>query len=52
MPERLNIRFKRRTKNISALSSYQSSMGPVASIMIGINEEEITGRKYINMELN
>ena len=48
--ERLNLEFKRRTKKIGAFPSEQSLLRLVASIMMDINEEWITGRKYMNME--
>ncbi len=48
--ERLNLEFKRRTKKIGAFPSEQSLLRLVGSIMIDINEEWITGRKYMNME--
>ena len=50
--ERLNLEFKRRTKKIGAFPSEQSLLRLVVSIMIDINEEWITGRKYMNMEVN
>ncbi len=50
--ERLNLEFKRRTKKIGAFPSEQSLMRLVVSIMMDINEEWITGRKYLNMEAN
>jgi len=48
--ERLNLEFKRRTRKIGAFPSEQSLLRVVVSIMMDINEEWITGRKYINME--
>ena len=48
--ERLNLEFKRRTKKIGSFPSEQSLLRLVGSIMIDINEEWITGRKYMNME--
>ncbi|SIM61696.1 IS256 family transposase [Cuniculiplasma divulgatum] len=50
--ERLNLEFKRRTRKIGAFPSEQSLMRLVVSIMMDINEEWITGRKYISMEGN
>ena len=50
--ERLNLEFKRRTKKIGAFPSEQSLLRLVVSIMTDINEEWITGRKYMNMEVN
>jgi putative transposase len=49
--ERLNLEFKRRTKKIGAFPSEQSLMRLVVTIMMDINEEWITGRRYMNMEV-
>lgn len=48
--ERLNLEFKKRTKKIGAFPSEHSLLRLVVSIMMDINEEWITGRRYINME--
>ena len=48
--ERLNLEFKRRTKKIGAFPSEQSLLRLVVTIMMDINEEWITGRKYMNLE--
>ncbi len=50
--ERLNLEFKRRKKKIRAIPSEQSLLRLVVTIMIDINEEWRTGRRYINMEEN
>ncbi len=50
--ERLNLEFKRRTKKIGAFPSEQSLPILVVTIMTDINEEWVTGRKYINLEDN
>ena len=50
--ERLNLEFKRRTRKIGAFPSEQSLLRLVVSIMMDINEEWITGRRYMNMEEN
>ena len=50
--ERLNLEFKRRTRKIGAFPSDKSLMRLVASIMMDINEEWVTGRKYMTMEVN
>ena len=50
--ERLNLEFKRRTKKIGAFPSEQSLLRLIVSIMMDINEEWITGRRYMNMEEN
>ena len=52
MLERLNLEFKRRTRKIGAFPSEQSLLRLVVTIMMDINEEWITGRKYMNMEEN
>ena len=49
--ERLNLEFKRITKKIEAFPCEQSLLRLVVSIMMDINEEWITGRRYINMEI-
>jgi transposase-like protein len=46
----LNAEIKRRTKKIGAFPSDDSAMRLAGSIMMDINEEYVTGRKYINME--
>ena len=48
--ERLNAEIKRRIKKIGAFPSDDSAMRLAGSIMMDINEEYITGRKYINMD--
>ncbi|MCW6168519.1 MAG: transposase, partial [Thermoplasmatales archaeon] len=48
--ERLNLEFKRRTKKIGAFPSEQSLLRLVVTIMMDVNEEWVTGRRYINME--
>lgn len=50
--ERLNLEFKRRTRKIGAFPSEQSLLRLVVTIMMDINEEWITGRKYMNMEVD
>ena len=50
--ERLNLEFKRRTKKIGAFPSEQSLLRLVVTIMMDVNEEWITGRRYMNMEEN
>ena len=50
--ERLNLEFKRRTKKIGAFPSEQSLLRLVVSIMMDIKEEWITGRRYMNMEID
>ena len=40
--------IKRRTKKIGAFPSDDSAMRLAGSIIMDINEEYVTGRKYIN----
>ena len=47
----LNLKLKRWTKKIGAVPSEQSLMRLVVTKMMHINEEWITGRKYINTEV-
>ncbi len=42
--------IKRRTKKIGAFPSDDSAMRLAGSIIMDINEEYVTGRKYINRE--
>ena len=46
----MNEEIKRRTRKIGAFPSDDSAMRLAGSIMMDINEEYVTGRKYINME--
>ena len=50
--ERLNLEFKRRTKKIGAFPSDKSLLRLVVTIMMDINEEWITGRKYMSLEVD
>jgi transposase-like protein len=50
--KRLTLEFKRRTKKIGVFPSEQSILRLVVTIMMDINEEWITGRKYMNMEVD
>ena len=52
MFERLNFEFKRRTRKIGAFPSEQCLLRLVVTIMMDINEEWITGRKYMNIEVD
>jgi len=44
--------FIEPTKRYRAFPSEQSLLRPVVTIMMDINEEWITGRKYMNMEID
>lgn len=48
--ERTNKEIKRRTKVVGAFPSQESVLRLVVSILIDINEEWITGNKYLIME--
>ena len=50
MLERVNKELKRRSKVIGAFPSEKSLIRLVVSILIDINEEWLTGRRYLNME--
>ena len=47
--ERVNAEIKRRTKVVGAFPSQSSLLRLVVSILIDINEEWITGIRYLNM---
>jgi putative transposase len=49
--ERVNSEIKRRTKKIGAFPNDNALMRLTVSIMMDINEEWITGRKYLSMEV-
>jgi transposase-like protein len=48
--ERINKEFKRRSRPVGAFPSDQSLMRIAGCIMININEEWITGKKYLTMD--
>jgi transposase-like protein len=48
--ERTNKEIKRRAKVVGAFPSQDSVLRLVVSILININEEWITGNKYLIME--
>jgi transposase-like protein len=49
MVERVNAEIKRRTKVVGAFPSQSSLLRLVVSILIDINEDWITGYRYLNM---
>jgi len=49
-PERINKELKRRTRVVGAFPSDQSFMRLGVSIMIDINEEWMTTKKYLSMD--
>ena len=52
MLERINLELKRRTRKIGAFPSEQSLLRLAVSILMDINEEWLTGRKYLSLEEN
>jgi transposase-like protein len=50
--ERINKELKRRSRPVGAFPSDKSLMRLAGCIMININEEWITGKKYLSMEEN
>ncbi len=49
MVERVNAEIKRRTKVVAAFPSRESLLRLVGSILIDLNEEWVTGNRYLNM---
>lgn len=52
MYRKANLELKRKTLNIGAFPSEQSLVRLVLTIRMDINEEWITERKYMNMEVD
>ena len=50
MMERVNKELKRRTKVVGAFPNEESLLRLAGSILMDINEEWVTGRKYLTME--
>ena len=48
--ERINKELKRRTRVVGAFPNDESFMRLAVSILIDINEEWLTGRKYLTMD--
>jgi len=48
--ERVNREMKRRTKVVGAFPNEESLLGLAGSILMDINEEWVTGRRYLTME--
>lgn len=48
--ERINKELKRRSRSVGAFSNDQSLLRIAVCIMIDINEEWMTGRKYLSLE--
>ncbi len=50
MMERVNKELKRRTKVVGVFPNEESLLRLVGSILMDINEEWVTGRRYLTME--
>ena len=50
MMERMNMELKRRTKKIGAFPNDASLLRLTVSLLMDIDEEWITGRRYLSME--
>ena len=50
MLERINLELKRRTRKVGAFPGEQSLLPLTVSILMDINEEWLTGRKYLSLE--
>ena len=50
MLERINLELKRRTWKVGAFPGEQSLLRLAVSILMDINEEWVTGRKYLSLE--
>ena len=50
MVERTNRELKRRTKVVGVFPNEESLLRLVGSILMDVNEEWVTGRKYLTME--
>lgn len=49
MVERVNAEIKRRTKVVAAFPSSESLLRLIGSILIDMNEDWVTGNRYLNM---
>ena len=49
MVERVNTEIKRRTKVVAAFPSRESLLRLIGSILIDMNEDWVTGYRYLNM---
>jgi transposase-like protein len=49
MVERVNAEIKRRGKVVGAFPSQDSAIRLIVSVMMDINEEWITGKRYLDM---
>ena len=50
MLERINLELKRRTRKVGAFPGEQSLLRLTVSILMDINEEWLTCRKYLSLE--
>ena len=51
MLERINLELKRRTRKVGAFLGEPSPLRLVVSLLMDINMEWLTGRKYFTMEV-
>ena len=49
MVERVNAEIKRRTKVVAAFPSRESLLRLIGSILVDLNEDWVTGNRYLNM---
>ena len=49
MVERVNAEIKRRTKVVAAFPSRESLLRLIGSTLIDLNEDWVTGNRYLNM---
>jgi transposase-like protein len=50
MMERVNRELKRRTRVVGAFPNEESLLRLVGSILMNINEEWVTGRRYLTLQ--
>ncbi len=50
MMEHINLELKKRTKKTGAFPNVPSLLRLTVSLLMDIDEEWITGRRYVNME--
>jgi len=48
--ERINKELKRRTRVVGAFTNEESLLRLAGAILMDINEEWVTGKKYLTME--
>ena len=50
MLEKVTKELKRRSRVVGAFPNEKSLMRPAVAMLIDINEERLTGRRYLDME--